>query len=93
MKRIKSFFKMKYEMFLMRLFDRIYELLRKTRSDWYPRYVVYEREDVDKWFDKWVDAERRADSYEIQLIRKDEYIYHLEERLDFYESKEAESES
>lgn len=88
MKRIKSYFKMKYEMFLMRAFDLVYRLLRRTRSDWYPKYIILEKEDQDKWFDKWINAERRADSYEIQLLRKDEYINYLESKLDSYESEE-----
>lgn len=40
MKNFRSYIMMKYEQFLMRCFDRVCELLSKTRSDWYPEYVI-----------------------------------------------------
>ena len=40
MKNFRSYIMMKYEQFLMRCFDRVCKLLSKTRSDWYPEYVI-----------------------------------------------------
>lgn len=40
MKNFRSYITMKYEQFLMRRFDRVCKLLSKTRSDWYPEYVI-----------------------------------------------------
>lgn len=40
MKKFRSYITMKYEQFLMRCFDRVCKLLSKTRSDWYPEYVI-----------------------------------------------------
>ena len=37
---MKGYFMIKYEQFLMRMFDKIVLLLSKTQSDWYPEHVL-----------------------------------------------------
>lgn len=37
---MKSYFRMKYEQFLIRMFDKVVLLLSKTQSDWYPKHAL-----------------------------------------------------
>lgn len=83
---MKNFLQMKYEQFLMRCFDLIYKLLSKTRIDWYPRYILEEiNEDIH-------NLERRNDLLEYYLLRSEERVRGLEEKLYFYEPWEDEDE-
>lgn len=44
---MKKYFKMKYEQFLMGLFDKIMSLITNSDVDWYPEYVFKEEYCLD----------------------------------------------
>ncbi len=86
MKKVMSYLEMKRDMFLMDLFDNIYKALVKADLESHADYIV-NKKDREEYFDKWVQSEREASDYAIQLVRKDEYIYYLEQKLDLYENQ------
>ena len=78
---MKSFLIMKYEMFLMRLYDFVVQLLLKTRCDWYPK-SFYQRE-IDELQDKVWDLEEKKLDMEMEYERKiNQYEYWLEVKED-----------
>ena len=83
---MKSYLLMKYEQFLMRLFDRVCKLLSKTGNNWYPKYVLcWDLED------KIMELEREINDLETANIFLHDRIDELEEALCFYEPDEKES--
>lgn len=97
---MKSYLRMKYEMFLMRLYDFVVKLLSKTRCDWYPKEPyqdeidklqdkVWELEDKvweleEKLMDTKMEYEREFDSYEYWHEVQDDQIERLWQWLEFY---------
>lgn len=94
---MKSFLRMKYEQFLMRLFDRILEAIKKTNVNWYPKHVLCEdleekisKKDLeicDLW-DKIHDRDVEIDHLNYQLLFLDDRIEGLEKELNKYEQED-----
>lgn len=95
---MKSFLRMKYEQFLMRLFDRILKAMRKTNVDWYPKHVLCkdleekirkkDLEICDLW-DQIHDRDVENDHLNYQLLFLDDRVEGLEKKLDKYENEES----
>lgn len=84
---MKGYLLMKWEQFLMRLFDKFLQYLSTTRLDWYPKHVLcYDLEE------KIHNLEVNLDEAEILLIEKDEQIESLVNKLYFYEPWEEDEE-
>ena len=81
---MKSYIKMKYEQFLMRLFDSVIKLLSKTRSYWYPKHILCY--DLEEKID---DLEQKIDELEMANLRLYQENDELKEKLDFYEPFEG----
>ena len=90
---MRSYLRMKYEMFLMDLYDFVVKLLAKTRCDWYPKEPY--QDEIDKLQDKvWeleeklmdtkMEYEREFDSYEYWYEVQEDRIERLWQWLEFY---------
>lgn len=85
---IKAYMEMKYEQWLMRLFDCVCNRLKNTRSEWYIEFS--NREKIYKLEDDLMDCEIRCNQLEYYLIEADDRIEELENALAFYEPVEEE---
>lgn len=88
---MKKYFKMKYEQWLMRLFDWVCKKLIKTGNEWVIEYPceekIYKLEDkLMDLEDKLMDEVRRNDQLEYHLLDKFDQIHELENKLDWYEN-------
>lgn len=84
---MKGFLRMKYEQFLMRLFDRVLSLMnRSDRTSWYPRHVLCQ--DLE---DKIDDLERELYLAHCHIKLQDHRISELKLKVGFYEKDEEES--
>ena len=90
---MRSYLRMKYEMFLMNLYDFVVKLLSKTRCDWYPKEPY--QDEIDKLQDKvWeledklmeteMEYEREFNSYEYWYEVQEDQIERLWQWLKFY---------
>ena len=84
---MKSYIRMKYEQFLCRLFDRVCDLLFKTRMDWYPKHRLCQKEQdrIYQLEDKIFELEEENFRLEYHMIDKDEEIETLCDILYYYE--------
>lgn len=87
-KMIKAFIEMKYEQWLMRLYDWVCNRLKNTRSEWYIGFS--NRVEIYKLEDDLADCERRCNQLEYYLIDADDRIEKLRSALAFYEDIEEE---
>lgn len=82
---MKLYLKMKYEMFMMGLFDWIVGIMKANdRLSWYIDFAT--GSDI-----KIHDLELKIDSYEDQLMQKDERIDELEDALYYFHEPLGES--
>lgn len=90
---MKSYLRMKYEMFLMNLYDFVVKLLSKTGFDWYPKEPYQDEIDKlqdkvweleDKLMDTKMEYEREFDSYEYWYEVQEDQIERLWQWLEFY---------
>lgn len=88
-----SYLRMKYEMFLMNLYDFVVKLLSKTGFDWYPKEPYQDEIDKlqdkvweleDKLMDTKMEYERQFDSYEYWYEAQEDQIERLWQWLEFY---------
>ena len=98
---MKKFILMKYEMLLANLFDFIVKLLRKTRMNWYPEFILGYEYGYEELFDKYIDAvddtlywkdqchdlDNEIDNLEWTIICQDNEIERLEAELEKYEAE------
>lgn len=90
---MRSYLRMKYEMFLMNLYDFVVKLLSKTGFDWYPKEQYQDEIDKlqdkvweleDKLMDTKMEYEREFDSYEYWYEVQEDRIERLWQWLEFY---------
>ena len=90
---MRSYLRMKYEMFLMNLYDFVVKLLSKSRLDWYPKEPYQDEIDKlqdkvweleDKLMDTKMEYEREFDSYEYWYEVQEDRIERLWQWLEFY---------
>ena len=88
MERIKGYFRMKYEMFLINLFDYVIKLMKNTRIDWYPDYALgvdSYKEKIDHLWDIIQDNEQYISQLAYWITCQDDQIQRLEKQLEKYE--------
>ncbi len=80
-----GYFKMKYEQFLMRLFNKILKIMEKNPNlEWYPKFAIGADYDIHR-------LEIKLDQAEYHLIDRDQKIIILEEKIEQLEQKLEES--
>lgn len=83
-KSVKLYFKMKFEMFVWRLYDKC--------ADYLDKHSLVIRVDSDKLQeleDKYFELQDELLDYQTKIQERDEIIYHLEMMLDRLEDEEA----
>lgn len=84
MRRMKSYFRMKYEQLMMRMFDRIVKIMIKDPNlEWY----VYRacRKKIEKLEWAIYERDKEIDKLYSEILNQYEQIVQLEEELEFYE--------
>lgn len=81
---MKGYFRMKYEQFLMRLFDKIVNLISKTRVAWYPEDQI-KKDQIEQLEDRIHDLESENDKMFYHLIVAEERVEELSKKLYYYE--------
>ena len=91
MEKIKSYFRMKYEMLLINTFDHILKLMKNTRVYWYPDYALgvdsYKEKNDNLW-NIIQDQERYISQLAYWMSCQDDKIQHLKKQLEKYEKYE-----
>ena len=96
---MKKYFKMKYEQFLMRLFDLVMNLISKSGVNWYPQHVFKEEgycDDADvtvvaleseneKLWERFMESERECDSAVFWAMQERDRADHYFDALCKYE--------
>ena len=96
---MKKYFKMKYEHFLMRLFDLVMNLISKSGVNWYPQHVFKEEgycDDADvtvvalkseneKLWERFMESERECDSAVFWAMQERDRADHYFDALCKYE--------
>lgn len=83
---MKSFIRMKYEQFMMRLFDWIVEKFRNNeRLKWYVSYSLGYDEEIKKWEDVAQELEYQLEDYRERVWAQEETIQELKDFLDYYQ--------
>jgi len=81
---MKGYFRMKYEQFLMRLFDKIVNLISKTRVAWYPEDQI-KKDQIEQLEDRIHDLESENDKMFYYLTVAEERVEELSKKLYYYE--------
>ena len=97
----KGFIRMKFDQFMMRLFDRLVKYFRSSETlSWYPEFSIGVDDKIDsmnekRWEleDKIHDQDREIDKLYYYIIDLEERLDKAEERLYWYEPWDEEEES
>lgn len=84
----KSFIRMKFDQFMMRLFDRLVKYFRSSETlSWYPEFSIGVDDKIDSMYEKKWELEEKIHDKDLEIDHLNYHITDLIERLNEAEER------